>query len=102
MIEADGGTCNDDGPHEDAPGPAQRPLVCARRPARLRSSLARHADGLWAGGLGRQAGIAILNTWSEAQPCHMHFKSRVDDVKRGILQAGGFPMELPALSLSES
>src|SRR5271154_6300286 len=46
--------------------------------------------------------IAILNTWSEAQPCHMHFKSRVDDVKRGILQSGGFPMELPALSLSES
>jgi len=34
--------------------------------------------------------------------CHMHFKSRVDDVKRGILMAGGFPMELPALSLSES
>ena len=32
----------------------------------------------------------------------MHFKSRVEDVKRGILQAGGFPMELPALSLSES
>src|SRR5712675_1390589 len=46
--------------------------------------------------------IAILNTWSDAQPCHMHFKSRVEDVKRGILQAGGFPMELPALSLSES
>src|SRR5262247_1991431 len=32
----------------------------------------------------------------------MHFKSRVDDVKRGVLMAGGFPMELPALSLSES
>ena len=46
--------------------------------------------------------IAILNTWSDAQPCHMHFKSRVDDVKRGVLMAGGFPMELPALSLSES
>ncbi len=46
--------------------------------------------------------IAILNTWSDAQPCHMHFKSRVDDVKRGVLLAGGFPMELPALSLSES
>jgi dihydroxy-acid dehydratase len=46
--------------------------------------------------------IAIVNTWSDAQPCHMHFKSRVEDVKRGILQAGGFPMELPALSLSES
>src|SRR3979490_2092319 len=46
--------------------------------------------------------IAILNTWWDAQPCHMHFKSRVDDVKRGILMAGGFPLELPALSLSES
>src|SRR5207244_3979807 len=46
--------------------------------------------------------IAILNTWSDAQPCHMHFKSRVDDVKRGVLMAGGFPRELPALSLSES
>jgi dihydroxy-acid dehydratase len=46
--------------------------------------------------------IAILNTWSDAQPCHMHFKTRVDDVKRGILMAGGFPLELPTLSLSES
>lgn len=46
--------------------------------------------------------IAIINTWSDAQPCHMHFKQRVEDVKRGVLQAGGFPMELPALSLSES
>ncbi len=46
--------------------------------------------------------IAILNTWSDLQPCHMHFKSRVDDVKRGILMAGGFPVELPAQSLSES
>ncbi|MGV1792807.1 dihydroxy-acid dehydratase [Rhizobium lusitanum] len=46
--------------------------------------------------------IAILNTWSDANPCHAHFKHRVEDVKRGILQAGGFPLELPALSLSES
>ncbi|MBJ3776290.1 L-arabinonate dehydratase [Acuticoccus mangrovi] len=46
--------------------------------------------------------IAIVNTWSDAQPCHMHFKDRVEWVKRGILQAGGFPMELPALSLSEN
>jgi dihydroxy-acid dehydratase len=45
--------------------------------------------------------IAILNTWSDIQPCHAHFKTRVDDVKRGILQAGGFPIELPALSLAE-
>ncbi len=46
--------------------------------------------------------VAILNTWSDAQPCHMHFKDRVEWVRRGILQAGGFPMELPALSLSEN
>ena len=46
--------------------------------------------------------IAILNTWSDAQPCHAHFKHRVEDIKRGILQEGGFPVELPALSLSES
>ncbi|MEC9431590.1 MAG: L-arabinonate dehydratase [Pseudomonadota bacterium] len=46
--------------------------------------------------------VAILNTWSEAQPCHLHFRERAADVKRGILQAGGHPMELPALSLSES
>ena len=36
------------------------------------------------------------------RPCHAHFKTRVDDVKRGVLQAGGFPVELPAISLSES
>ncbi|MXP61766.1 dihydroxy-acid dehydratase [Roseomonas sp. M0104] len=46
--------------------------------------------------------IAILNTWSDLQPCHAHFKQRVDDVKRGILMAGGFPVELPAISVSES
>ncbi len=46
--------------------------------------------------------IAILNTWSELQPCHMHFRDRVEDVKRGVLQAGGLPLEIPALSLSES
>ena len=46
--------------------------------------------------------IAIINTWSDLQPCHTHFKTRVDDVKRGVLMAGGFPVELPALSVSES
>jgi dihydroxy-acid dehydratase len=46
--------------------------------------------------------IAIVNTWSDANQCHTHFKQRVEDVKRGVLQAGGFPLELPAISLSES
>ena len=45
--------------------------------------------------------IAILNTWSDVNQCHSHFKHRVEDVKRGVLQAGGFPLELPAISLSE-
>jgi dihydroxy-acid dehydratase len=57
-----------------------------------------YAKEEWAG----RPVIAILNTWSDAQPCHSHFKSRIDDVRRGILMAGGFPMELPALSLSET
>ena len=45
--------------------------------------------------------IAILNTWSDINPCHAHFKLRVEDVKRGIWQAGGFPVELPVMTLSE-
>lgn len=54
-----------------------------------------HAD--WVG----KPVIAIVNTWSDINQCHGHFKQRVDDVRRGILQAGGFPIELPAISLSE-
>jgi len=45
--------------------------------------------------------IAVINTWSEINPCHTHFKDRAEEVKRGIWQAGGFPVELPAISLSE-
>ena len=45
--------------------------------------------------------IAIINSWSDINQCHSHFKSRAEDVRRGILQAGGFPLELPTLSLSE-
>jgi dihydroxy-acid dehydratase len=54
-----------------------------------------HAD--WVG----KPVIAIVNTWSDINQCHTHFKQRVEDVKRGVLQAGGFPLELPAMSLSE-
>jgi dihydroxy-acid dehydratase len=46
--------------------------------------------------------IAILNTWSDANPCHAHFRLRAEDVKRGIWQAGGFPMEIPLLTLDET
>ncbi|MBV9095737.1 MAG: dihydroxy-acid dehydratase [Streptosporangiaceae bacterium] len=46
--------------------------------------------------------IAILNTWSELNPCHMHLRQRAEQVKRGVLQAGGFPVELPVATLSET
>ena len=45
--------------------------------------------------------IAVVNTWSDLNQCHAHFPDRVEHVKRGVFQAGGFPVELPALSLSE-
>jgi dihydroxy-acid dehydratase len=46
--------------------------------------------------------VAIINTWSEINPCHAHLRTRAEEVKRGVWQAGGFPVELPALSLAET
>ena len=43
--------------------------------------------------------IAIVNTWSEMNPCHAHLRTRAEEVKRGVWQAGGFPVEMPAMSL---
>ncbi|MEO1016306.1 MAG: L-arabinonate dehydratase [Pseudomonadota bacterium] len=45
--------------------------------------------------------IGVFSTWSELNPCHIHFRERADDVKRGIWQAGGFPLEVPCMSLGE-
>jgi dihydroxy-acid dehydratase len=45
--------------------------------------------------------IAIVNTWSDINPCHAHFRQRAEEVKRGVWQAGGFPVEMPAITLSE-
>ena len=50
--------------------------------------------------LGRPV-IAIVNTWSEMSPCHIHLRQRAEAVKRGVLLAGGYPVELPALSVGE-
>jgi len=55
----------------------------------------------WRRGLGRKPVIAILNTWSEAQACHMHSRAGSTNVKRGSCRRAA-SMELPALSLSES
>src|SRR5438876_5479259 len=45
--------------------------------------------------------IAIINTWSDINPCHAHFRTRAEEVKRGVWQAGGFPIEMPAIALAE-
>jgi len=55
-----------------------------------------HAD--WQG----KPVIALINTWSDLNSCHSHFRQRAEEAKRGILQAGGFPLELPAISLGEA
>jgi dihydroxy-acid dehydratase len=109
VIGTEGGTMSDT--HRPTkPMTARKTLVDLRSarwfgPADLRSFGHRsramqmgYAPEEWQG----KPVIAIINTWSDLQPCHSHFKSRVDDVKRGILMAGGFPVELPALSVSES
>ncbi|MGE0312779.1 MAG: L-arabinonate dehydratase [Lautropia sp.] len=97
------------------PGGTTRPPTARRTPEQLRSARWFAPDDLrsfghrsrfmqmgygpedWAG----KPVIAIVNTWSDVNQCHAHLRARVDDVKRGVLQAGGFPLELPAISLSE-
>jgi L-arabonate dehydrase len=46
--------------------------------------------------------IGICNTWSELTPCNAHFRELAESVKRGVLQAGGFPVEFPVMSLGET
>ena len=46
--------------------------------------------------------IAIINTWSDINPCHSHLRERAESVKRGVWQAGGFPVEMPAFTLGET
>ncbi|MFO0427257.1 MAG: IlvD/Edd family dehydratase [Planctomyces sp.] len=46
--------------------------------------------------------IGILNTWNDLISCHAHFRQRVEEIKRGVWQAGGFPVEIPVMGLSES
>src|SRR2546425_3664637 len=45
--------------------------------------------------------IAVINTWSDINPCHAHFRARAEEVKRGVWQAGGFPVEMPAIALPD-
>ena len=45
--------------------------------------------------------IAIVNTWSDINTCHAHLRTRAEEVKRGVWQAGGYPVEIPVLTLAE-
>jgi dihydroxy-acid dehydratase len=46
--------------------------------------------------------IGILNTWSDINPCHMHLRERAQAVKRGVWEAGGYPVEMPVATMSET
>src|SRR5499425_915195 len=46
--------------------------------------------------------IGICNTWSELTPCNAHFRMIAERVKRGVFEAGGFPLEFPVMSLGET
>ena len=46
--------------------------------------------------------IGICNTWSELTPCNAHFRQLAERVKRGVYEAGGFPLEFPVMSLGET
>lgn len=111
MTSADGGPRVE--PADEHPAPAQRPAQLAAEDLRshrwfgvsdLRSFGHRSRTkqmGYTADDYAGKPVIAIVNTWSDINPCHTHFRERAQDVKRGVLQAGGFPLELPAMSLSE-
>ena len=90
------------------PRPARRPRSCAATAGSARTTCGRSAIARGPSSRAstpRHAGkpvIAILNTWSDANPCHTHFRLRAEEVKRGVWQAGGFPMEMPVLTLGET
>ena len=52
--------------------------------------------------LGGKPIIGICNTWSELTPCNSHFRELAEFVKKGILEAGGYPVEFPVMSLGET
>ena len=98
-----------------APAESSRPANATRTPEQLRSWRWYGRDELRSFGhrsRAKQSGwnaedyvgkpiIGILNTWSDLNSCHMHLRLTCDAVKRGILQAGGHPMEIPVMSAGE-
>lgn len=105
----------DTSPPPGSGAPATNPEDAPREPRRLRSSRwyesadmrgFSHRQRTQQMGLRREEFlgrpvVAIINTWSELSPCHIHLRQRAEAVKRGVLLAGGYPVELPALSVGE-
>jgi dihydroxy-acid dehydratase len=65
-----------------------------------RSSI--HAEGISRESLGGRPVIGICNSWSELVNCNIHFRGLAESVKRGVLLAGGLPLEFPTISLGEN
>ena len=84
----------------------ERPLRSARWLGGDEVSGFVHRTALRAEGFSREAFdgrpiIGICNAWSEVVNCNMHFRALAQAVKRGVLQAGGLPLEFPTISLGE-
>ncbi|ULR55911.1 L-arabinonate dehydratase [Streptomyces deccanensis] len=102
--------------HPEEPRTTQPEELRVKKPEELRSHQWYGTDGLRSfshRARTRQLGylpeehlgkpvIAILNTWSDINPCHVHLRDRAQAVKRGVWQAGGFPLEFPVSTLSET
>jgi dihydroxy-acid dehydratase len=61
-----------------------------------------HAEGLSREALGGRPVVGICNSWSELVHCNLHFRGLAEAVKRGVLLAGGLPLEFPTISLGEN
>ena len=85
------------------PGPPQRPLVRARAtsPGFIHRAALR-SEGFAASALDGRPVVGICNSWSELVNCNLHFRGLADAVKRGVLEAGGLPLEFPTISLGEN
>ncbi|MFN2629917.1 MAG: IlvD/Edd family dehydratase [Gaiellaceae bacterium] len=61
-----------------------------------------HAEGISRSALAGRPVVGICNSWSELVNCNLHFRALADAVKRGVLLAGGLPLEFPTISLGEN
>src|SRR6266550_2088617 len=61
-----------------------------------------HAEGISRGALADRPVVGICNSWSELVHCNLHFRGLAEAVKRGVLLAGGLPLEFPTISLGEN